>query len=70
VLTILGPSIYFTPISAWQFAAAVGLIGAPGVGYVYARRKKGKYRQAQREGKKDAKRRARQRGSSRRRRSE
>jgi hypothetical protein len=66
-LTILGPLYVITPINIYQIVTAVGLIAAPGVGYVYAQRKKGKYRQAQREGKKDAKRRARRRGSSRRR---
>ncbi|MHA1135812.1 MAG: hypothetical protein ACTSSE_04930 [Candidatus Thorarchaeota archaeon] len=65
VLTVVGPQIYVSPLAAWQIAAAVGLIAAPGVGYVYAQKKKGKYRQAQRDGKKDAKRRARRRGGSR-----
>jgi hypothetical protein len=66
-LTILGPIVNITPITIYQIAIAVGLVAAPGVGYMYAQRRKGKYRLAQREGKKDAKRRARRRGSSRRR---
>jgi len=66
-LTILNPVVNVTPTVIYQVAAAVGLIAAPGVGYMYAQRGKKKYRLAQREGKKDAKRRARRRGSSRRR---
>jgi hypothetical protein len=66
-LTILGPIYNISPIAMYQILAAVGLVSAPGVGYIYAKRKRGGYRQAQREGKKDAKRRARRRGSSRRR---
>jgi hypothetical protein len=66
-LTILGPVVNITPITIYQIAIAGGLIAAPGVGYMYAQRRRGKYRLAQREGKKDAKRRARRRGSSRRR---
>ncbi len=66
-LTILNPVYNITPLTTYQVLAAVGLIAAPGVGYFYTQRKKGKYRKAQREGKKDAKRRARRRGSSRRR---
>jgi len=64
-LTVLGPVFYISPITMFQLVTAVGLVAAPGVGYVYVRRKKGTYREAQREGKKDAKRRARRRGSSR-----
>ncbi|MFW9958666.1 MAG: hypothetical protein ACFFCT_11405 [Candidatus Odinarchaeota archaeon] len=67
LLNILGPVFNISPITAFQIVTAVGLVAAPGVGYVYVQRKKGRYRVAQREGKKDAKRRARQRGSSRRR---
>ncbi len=66
-ITILGPVFNISPITAFQLVTAVSLVAAPGVGYVYVQRKKGRYRVAQREGKKDAKRRARQRGSSRRR---
>jgi len=69
-LTILHPVFNITPINTFQIIAAVGLIAAPGVGYIYSQRKKGRYRTAQREGKKDQKRRARQRGSSRSRRRE
>ena len=67
LLTILTPVINISPISAFQIAAAVGLVSAPGVGYLYTKRRKAGYKEAQREGKKDAKRRARQRGTSRRR---
>ena len=66
-ITVINPVITISPIAAFQVVAVVGLLAAPGVGYVYTKRKKGRYREAQREGKKDAKRRARQRGSSRRR---
>lgn len=64
-LKILHPVFSISPVNAFQIVAAVGLIAAPGVGYLYTRRKKGVYRAAQREGKKDQKRRARKRGSSR-----
>ena len=67
LLTILAPVLYITPIVVFQIVAAVGLIAAPGVGYVYTRRKKQAYREIQREGKKNAQRRARKRGTSRRR---
>lgn len=66
-LTILTPVINISPITTFQIVAVVGLLAAPGVGYVYTQRKKGKYRDAQREGKKNAQRRARQRGTSRKR---
>lgn len=66
-LTILPPVYNISSFTTYQVLAAVGLIAAPGVGYFYTQRKKGRYRQAQREGKKDQKRRARRRGSSRRR---
>ena len=69
-LTILAPTYPVSPITAFQLAAVAGLISAPGVGYVYAKRRKAGYREAQREGKKEAKRRARRRGTSRRRRQE
>ncbi|MGY5860457.1 MAG: hypothetical protein RTU63_13890 [Candidatus Thorarchaeota archaeon] len=65
-LTILGPLISVTPIEAWQLAMVAGLVGAPGIGYAYTRRKRSTYRTAQKEGKKDAKRRARQTKRSRR----
>ena len=64
-LTILHPVYNITPITFFQIIAAVGLIAAPGVGYLYTTRRKSSYRKAQREGKKDQKRRARRRGSSR-----
>ena len=64
-LTILGPPI--TPISAWQLLTLVGLVSAPGVGYLWARSRKSNYRRAQREGKKAAKRKSRRRGPRRRR---
>jgi hypothetical protein len=67
LLTILGPEYNITPFSAFQIAATVGLIAAPGVGYAFTRwwnRDKG---EAQREGKKAARKRARRRGPRRRR---
>ncbi len=67
-LTILAPVYPISPINAFQLIAAAGLVAAPGVGYLYTKRRKSGYREAQREGKKEAKKRARQRGSSRRRR--
>ena len=68
--SILNPVITISPIVTYQVVAVVGLLAAPGVGYIYAKRKKGRYREAQREGKKNAQRRARQRGTSRRRKQE
>ena len=65
ILTIIGPVFYISPTVAFQIVTTLGLVSAPGLGYVYAQRKKGRYRTAQREGKKDAKRRARRRGTSR-----
>ncbi len=69
-LTILSPVYSFSPIATFQVVAVVGLVAAPGVGYVYAKRKKGRYREAQRDGKKNAQRRARQRKTSRKRKQE
>ncbi|MHA3962368.1 MAG: hypothetical protein AM325_002405 [Candidatus Thorarchaeota archaeon SMTZ1-45] len=66
-LTILGPRQAITPLATWQILAAIGLIAAPGVGYVWAKGRKREYSDAQREGKKAAKHRARRRGSRRRR---
>jgi hypothetical protein len=66
VLTILGPAMNITPFSAFQIAATLGLIAAPGVGYVYARSRKRGYSEAQRDGKKAARKRARRRGPRRR----
>ncbi|MBE0527205.1 MAG: hypothetical protein IH631_09700, partial [Candidatus Thorarchaeota archaeon] len=70
LLKILVPEFNITPITAYQILAAVGLIAAPGVGYLYTTRKKSSYREAQREGKKNAQRRTRQRKTSRRRKQE
>jgi hypothetical protein len=67
VLTILGPAIDVTPFTTFQIVATIGLIAAPGVGYVYARSRKRGYSEAQREGKKAARKRARRRGPRRRR---
>jgi len=66
LLTILGPEINITPISAFQIVAVIGLIGAPGLGYAYTKARRERYRKAQRDGKKEARKRARQRGSRRR----
>jgi hypothetical protein len=65
-LTVLGPPINITPFSAFQIVATVGLIAAPGVGYAYTRMRKSDRGQAQREGKKAARKRARRRGPRRR----
>lgn len=62
VLTILGPAINITPFTAFQIVATISLIAAPGVGYAYARSRKRGYSDAQREGKKAARKRARRRG--------
>jgi hypothetical protein len=61
-LTILGPYINITPFSAFQILAAAGLIAAPAIGYSYARMRKRNAGEAQREGKKAARKRARRRG--------
>jgi len=66
VLTILGPSFNITPITTFQVVATVGLLAAPGVGYAYARSRKNKIGEVQREGKKAARKRARRRGPRRR----
>ncbi|MFW9786570.1 MAG: hypothetical protein ACFFE2_00565 [Candidatus Thorarchaeota archaeon] len=61
-LTILGPKFVFTPTTLWQISLTIGLVAAPGIGYLYLRTRKRGYSEAQREGKKAAKRRARRRG--------
>jgi hypothetical protein len=66
-LTILGPRQAVTPLAAWQVIATVGLIAAPGIGYMWARGRSRGYSEAQKQGKKEAKRRARRRGPRRRR---
>jgi hypothetical protein len=66
-LTILEPRQVITPLATWQILAGVGLIAAPGLGYLWAKGRKRGYVEAQKEGKKDAKRRARRRGPRRRR---
>ncbi len=67
VLTILGPEVNVTPFTTFQIVATIGLIAAPGVGYAYAKTRKRGYSDAQREGKKAARKRARRRGPRRRR---
>jgi len=62
-LTVLGPEFNITPFTTFQIVAAIGLIAAPGVGYAYTRMRKGGYKEAQREGKKAARKRARSRGT-------
>ncbi|MFX1559765.1 MAG: hypothetical protein ACFFBL_04195, partial [Promethearchaeota archaeon] len=66
ILTILGPKFNITPFTTFQIVAVIGLIAAPGVGYVYARNRKRDHSDAQREGKKAARKRARRRGPRRR----
>ncbi|MHA2425749.1 MAG: hypothetical protein ACXAEF_13240 [Candidatus Thorarchaeota archaeon] len=65
-LTILGPAINITPFTVFQIVATVGLIAAPGVGYAYTRMQKRNRGEAQREGKKAARKRAKRRGPRRR----
>ncbi|MFW9799287.1 MAG: hypothetical protein ACFFD9_02545, partial [Candidatus Thorarchaeota archaeon] len=60
-LTVLSPVDQVPPIALWQVAAAVGLVAAPGIGYAFARIRREKAMVVQREGKKDARRRARRR---------
>ena len=67
LLTILGPRMNITPFTTFQILATVGLIAAPGVGYVYAKSRKRSLSDTQREGKKAARKRARRRGPRRRR---
>jgi len=66
LLTVLGPAFNITPFSAFQILAVVGLIAAPGVGYAYTRMRRRDLGEAQREGKKAARKRARRRGPRRR----
>ncbi|MFW9956176.1 MAG: hypothetical protein ACFFD3_16640 [Candidatus Thorarchaeota archaeon] len=65
-LTVLGPEFNITPFTVFQVVATVGLVAAPGVGYAYARMQKRNRGDAQREGKKAARKRARSRGPRRR----
>jgi hypothetical protein len=66
LLTILGPAVNITPFTVFQVVATVGLIAAPGVGYAYTRMQKRNRGEAQREGKKAARKRAKRRGPRRR----
>ncbi|MFW9768055.1 MAG: hypothetical protein ACFFF9_12690 [Candidatus Thorarchaeota archaeon] len=65
-LTVLGPPFNITPFSVFQIVATVGLIAAPGVGYAFTRMRKNNRAEAQRDGKKAARKRARRRGPRRR----
>ncbi len=65
-LTVLGPEFNITPFTVFQIVATAGLIAAPGVGYAYTRMQKRNRGEAQREGKKAARKRARSRGPRRR----
>ncbi|MFX0045455.1 MAG: hypothetical protein ACFE8Z_06380 [Candidatus Hermodarchaeota archaeon] len=58
-LTILGPVIFVTPWSPWQVAATIGLVAAPGVGYGLTRIRRQRAMAAQRELKKEARKRSR-----------
>jgi uncharacterized protein YyaL (SSP411 family) len=67
ILTILGPEMNVTPISAWQIGLGVALVAAPGAYYGYNRFRKRDYVNVQKEGKRAARKKARRRGPRRRR---
>ncbi len=71
-LTVIGPSVTFTPVAPWQVVAVVGLVSAPGFGFAYVWSRRKLVAKKQRMLKKEARRRGRRprgKGRSRRRRS-